>query len=38
MMDHEGRVLNWEKVGQMLDHPLFWYTPTGTVVNGIEVA
>jgi hypothetical protein len=38
MMDTEGRVLNWEEVGRMLDHPLFWYTPKGTVVHGIEVA
>jgi hypothetical protein len=38
MMDTEGRVLNWQEVGRMLDHPLFWYTPKGTVVHGIEVA
>jgi len=38
MMDNEGRVLNWEEVGRMLDHPLFCYTPKGMVLYGIEVA
>jgi hypothetical protein len=36
MTDTEGRVLNWEEVGRMLDHPLFWYTPKGTFVHGRE--
>jgi hypothetical protein len=38
MTDNHGRVLSWEEVGQMLDHPAFWYKPKGTVLPGVEVA
>jgi hypothetical protein len=38
MMDNQGRVLSWEEVGRMLDHPSFWYSQKGTVLPGEEVA
>jgi hypothetical protein len=27
MTDNEGRVLSWEDVRRLLDHPLFWSRP-----------
>jgi hypothetical protein len=38
MTDNEGRGLNLEEVGRMLDHPLFWYMLKGTVLQGVELA
>jgi hypothetical protein len=38
MMDNQGRVLSWEEVGWMLDHPSFCYSQQGTVLPGEEVA
>jgi hypothetical protein len=38
MMDNQGRVLSWEEVGRMLDHPSFWYSQKGSVLPGEEVA
>jgi hypothetical protein len=29
MMDNQGKVLSWEEVRRLLDHPLFWYRPSG---------
>jgi hypothetical protein len=38
MTDNEGGVLSWEDASRLLDHPLFWYRPRGTVLPGVEVA
>ena len=38
MTDNQGRVLSWEDVSRLLDHPAFWYKPKGTVLAGEEVA
>ena len=38
MTDSEGEVLGWEEVTQLLNQPLFWYRPIGSVLRGVEVA
>jgi hypothetical protein len=38
MTDTRGRVLSWEEVRRMIEHPLFWQRPEGIVLPGAEVA
>jgi hypothetical protein len=38
IMDNQGRVLSWEEVSRLLDHPAFWYRPKGIVLPREEVA
>jgi hypothetical protein len=38
MTDTQGRVLNWDEVRRMVEHPLFWQRPNGVVRPGKVVA
>jgi hypothetical protein len=38
MTDTRGRVLSWDEVRRMVEHPLFWQRPNGVVLPGAEVA
>jgi hypothetical protein len=38
IMDNQMRVLSWEEVDRMLDHPAFWHRWKGAVLPEEEVA
>jgi len=38
IMDNQQRVLSWEEVDRMLDHPSFWDRRKGTILPEEEVA